>query len=79
MEKRKEFIKSMHSFIKACDDPEISQIWYCAGWDGEDDSLGFLTGDAEFRALLLLFMWLMGKARLHGGITVDGIHAVENW
>ena len=25
------------------------------------------------------FMWLIGKSRLHGGMTVDGIHAEENW
>jgi hypothetical protein len=25
------------------------------------------------------FMWLIGKSRLHGGMTVDGVHAEENW
>lgn len=79
MERRKEYIRSMQRFIMACDDPEISQIWWVAGWDGEEESLDFLCGDVEFKALLLLFMWLLGKARLHGGITIDGIHAEENW
>lgn len=79
MEKRKESIKSMHRFIMACDDPEISQIWYVAGWDGEDDTIDQLTEDADFRALMLLFMWLIGKARIHGGMSLDGVHAEENW
>ena len=76
---REEFIKSMHSCIMACDDPEVAQIWFCAGWDGDEDSLPWCCEDDQFQHIMTTFMWLIGKSRIHGGMTVDGVHAEENW
>lgn len=76
---REEFIKSMYICIMACDDPEVHQIWYYVTCAGEEDALTWCCEDEHFQHIMNTFMWLIGKSRLHGGMTVDGVHAEEKW